>query len=93
MYLWTIWPPVCNPFEIGKTRFLKEARTLSEFVGEGNIVALRAYFEEYGTAYIVMEYLEGEDLSHYAKEHGVLELGESPEARKAAKARQSGAGE
>ena len=82
-----------NPFEIGKTRFLKEARTLSEFVGEGNIVALRDYFEEYGTAYIVMEYLEGEDLSHYAKEHGVLELGESPEARKAAKARQSGAGE
>ena len=81
-----------SPFEIGKTRFLKEARTLSEFVGEGNIVALRDYFEEYGTAYIVMEYLEGEDLSHYAKEHGVLELDESPEARKAAKARQSGGG-
>ena len=65
-----------NPFEIGKRRFLKEARTLSEFVGEGNIVALRDYFEENGTAYIVMEYLEGEDLSHYAKEHGVFELDE-----------------
>ena len=61
-----------NPFEIGKRRFLKEARTLSEFVGEGNIVALRDYFEENGTAYIVMEYLEGEDLSHYAKKHGVF---------------------
>ena len=66
-----------NPFEIGKTRFLKEARTLSEFVGEGNIVALRDYFEEYGTAYIVMEYLEGEDLSHYAKEHGVFAIDEA----------------
>ena len=66
-----------NPFEIGKTRFLKEARTLSEFVGEGNIVALRDYFEEYGTAYIVMEYLEGEDLSHYAKAHGKFELDEA----------------
>ena len=66
-----------NPFEIGKTRFLKEARTLSEFVGEGNIVTLRDYFEEYGTAYIVMEYLEGEDLSHYAKKHGVFTLDEA----------------
>ena len=63
-----------NPFEVGKDRFLKEARTLSEFVGEGNIVTLRDYFEENGTAYIVMEYLEGEDLSHYAKEHGVFTI-------------------
>ena len=66
-----------NPFEIGKDRFLKEAKTLSEFVGEGNIVALRDYFEENGTAYIVMEYLEGEDLSHYAKKHGVFGLDEA----------------
>ena len=66
-----------NPFEIGKDRFLKEAKTLSEFVGEGNIVALRDYFEENGTAYIVMEYLEGEDLSHYAKEHGVFGMDEA----------------
>ena len=68
-----------NPFEIGKDRFLKEAKTLSEFVGEGNIVTLRDYFEENGTAYIVMEYLEGEDLSHYAKEHGKFELDEALE--------------
>ena len=66
-----------NPFEIGKDRFLKEAKTLSEFVGEGNIVTLRDYFEENGTAYIVMEYLEGEDLSHYAKEHGVFTIDET----------------
>ena len=66
-----------SPFEIGKDRFLKEAKTLSEFVGEGNIVTLRDYFEEHGTAYIVMEYLEGEDLSHYAKEHGKFELGDA----------------
>ena len=66
-----------NPFEIGKDRFLKEAKTLSEFVGEGNIVTLRDYFEENCTAYIVMEYLEGEDLSHYAKEHGKFELDEA----------------
>ena len=66
-----------NPFEIGKDRFLKEAKTLSEFVGEGNIVTLRDYFEENCTAYIVMEYLEGDDLSHYAKAHGKFELDEA----------------
>ena len=64
-------------FEIGKARFLKEAKTLSELVEDGNIVTLRDYFEENGTAYIVMEYLEGEDLSHYAKEHGPFALDEA----------------
>ena len=65
-----------NPFDLGKSRFLTEAKTLSEFVEDGNIVTLRDYFEENGTAYIVMEYLEGEDLSHYAKKHGILEMDE-----------------
>ena len=64
-------------FDIGKARFLKEAKTLSEFVEDGNIVTLRDYFEENGTAYIVMEYLEGEDLSYYAQEHGRLEMDEA----------------
>ena len=66
-----------NPFDLGKSRFLTEAKTLSEFVEDGNIVTLRDYFEENGTAYIVMEYLEGEDLSHYAKKHGILEMDEA----------------
>lgn len=38
---------------------------------------LRDYFEENCTAYIVMEYLEGDDLSHYAKAHGKFELDEA----------------
>ena len=59
-----------DPFETGKERFLKEAWALSEFAGDSGIVALRDYFEENGTAYIVMEYLEGEDLHHYAARHG-----------------------
>ena len=63
-----------NPFEVGKDRFLKEARTLSGFVEDKNIVTLKDYFEENGTAYIVMEYLDGVDLGRYAKEHGRLEL-------------------
>ena len=30
MYLWTIWPPVCNPFEIVERRETKAERTTKE---------------------------------------------------------------
>ena len=76
----TVYPTTTekgNPFETGKERFLKEARALSEFVGDSSIVTLRDYFEENGTAYIVMEYLEGEDLSHYAAKHGKFTFDEA----------------
>ena len=66
-----------NPFETGKERFLKEARVLSGFVEDSSIVTLRDYFEENGTAYIVMEYLDGEDLSHYAVRHGKFTFDEA----------------
>ena len=66
-----------NPFELGKERFLKEARVLSGFVEDSSIVTLRDYFEENGTAYIVMEYLDGEDLSHYAAKHGKFTFDEA----------------
>ena len=62
-----------NPFESGKSRFLKEANTPPEFVGDGNSVTIRDCFEENGTAYIVRGLLEGEDLSHYAKNHDAFE--------------------
>ena len=58
-----------NPFETGMERFVKEARALSGFAEDSGIVTLRDYFEENGTAYFVMEYLEGENLSHYAARH------------------------
>ena len=66
-----------KPFETGKERFLKEARVLSGFVEDSSIVTLRDYFEENGTAYIVMEYLDGEDLSHYAAKHGKFTFDEA----------------
>ena len=66
-----------STFEMGKERFLKEARVLSGFVEESSIVTLRDYFEENGTAYIVMEYLDGEDLSHYAARHGKFTFDEA----------------
>lgn len=48
----------------GKNRFLKEARAMARFHGTPGIVDVRDYFEANSTAYIIMEYLEGEDLAH-----------------------------
>ena len=59
-------------FEIGRDRFLSEARTLARFSSEEGIVTVRDFFEENNTAYIVMEFLEGETLKSYLKEHGTL---------------------
>lgn len=52
-------------FDNAYTRFLDEARNMAKFNGHANIVNVFEYFEENGTAYIVMELLEGMDLKHY----------------------------
>ena len=41
-------------FNYGKARFLEEAKTLAEFIGDEHIVRIYSYFEENGTAYFVM---------------------------------------
>lgn len=46
-------------FEYGKKCFLEEAQTLAGFIGNPNIVQVHSYFEENGTAYFVMDYIEG----------------------------------
>lgn len=61
-------------FESGKKRFLQEARSLAKFSEEPGIVKVRDYFEENDTAYIVMEYLEGETLSKRVQREGRLEV-------------------
>ncbi|MCR4643059.1 MAG: substrate-binding domain-containing protein [Lachnospiraceae bacterium] len=57
-------------FEYGKECFLREARTLAEFIGNENIVRIFTYFEENGTAYFAMEYVEGTSFDRYISEHG-----------------------
>lgn len=57
-------------FDYGKECFLKEAQTLSQFIGNENICRIFSYFEENGTAYFAMEYLEGESLQSYLNKNG-----------------------
>lgn len=53
----------------GMQNFLEEAQVLfGKFDVEG-LAAVKDYFEENGTAYIVMEYLSGPTLQEYEKEH------------------------
>lgn len=46
-------------FRQGLESFLQEARTLARFDGQPGIVGVRDFFTENGTAYLVMNYLEG----------------------------------
>ncbi len=57
-------------FEFGKQKFLEEAKTLSAFIGNEHIVRIHNYFEENGTAYFTMEYVDGQPLDKYMASHG-----------------------
>lgn len=58
-------------FEDGIKRFLAEARTLAKFK-HPNIVRVNTFFEANHTAYMVMEYEEGQDLATLLKERQTL---------------------
>ena len=58
-------------FEWGLSRFLEEARTLARFEHR-NVVRVRDCFEANSTAYIVMDYEEGESLDRLLQRLGTL---------------------
>ena len=58
-------------FEWGLERFLDEARTLARF-DHRHIIKVFRFFEAHGTAYIVMEYAEGETLSEFLRRRKTL---------------------
>ena len=60
---------VVNAF---KAKFLKEARTIST-MDNPHIVRVFDSFEENGTAYYVMEYIEGESLASIVERDGALD--------------------
>ena len=53
-----------------KAKFIEEARTLAQLDEQPGVVKVRDYFEENGTAYIVMEFLEGMTLKEYIAQKG-----------------------
>lgn len=57
-------------FAYGKECFLKEAETLSQFIGHRSIVRVFSYFEENNTAYFAMEYIVGASLLDYIAQRG-----------------------
>ena len=56
-------------FSHDRERFLQEARMLARFDGNPGVVNVKNYFKENGTAYIVMEYLEGVNLAVLAEQN------------------------
>ena len=59
----------------GLQRFLDEARTLARF-DHPNINKVHRFFEANGTAYLVLDYVEGEPLSEVLRRQGTLAAGE-----------------
>ena len=61
-----------DDYQWGLTRFLDEARTLARFE-HPHLNHVHRYFEDNNTAYLVLDYIEGETLSDLLKREGRLE--------------------
>ena len=64
-------------FADGLIKFVDEARRLAKFQNEDGIVRVLDSFESNNTAYIVMEYLEGETLTAFLEREGTVPLGKA----------------
>ena len=59
-------------FEQGRQRFRMEAQRLALFRKESAIITVYHTFEENDTAYLVMEYVEGDTIESLVKRDGVM---------------------
>ncbi|HJB07809.1 MAG TPA: serine/threonine protein kinase [Candidatus Enterocloster faecavium] len=57
-------------FTYGEERFQEEARILAKFMGQPNIAGVTDYFDENGTSYFVMDYIEGISFKTYIANQG-----------------------
>ena len=63
----TVYPSARDSFEMQLAKFKREARVMSMFKNTTNCINTYDTFEENGTAYIVMEYIEYTTLKEYMK--------------------------
>lgn len=61
-------------YQKGLRRFINEAKSLAQFSSNSVVVNVFDYFEENHTAYIVMEYLDGQSLKSVLEEEQVLSV-------------------
>ena len=61
-----------NAFKLGAEKFYDEAKLVSRFNGNPNIVGVYEFFYENDTVYFAMEYLKGHTLKDHINEHGVI---------------------
>ncbi len=66
----SVYPEQSENFEYGKKCFLEEAQTLAGFIGSPNIVQVHSFFEENGTAYFTMDYIEGISFQKFITDNG-----------------------
>lgn len=59
-------------FKVGAEKFYNEAKLVTRFNGNPNIVGVYDCFYENGTVYIAMEYLKGHTLKEHIRDYGVL---------------------
>lgn len=59
-------------FNDGLKKFVEEAKRLAKFQNEPGIVKVFDSFEENNTAYIIMEFLDGETLTKYMEREGII---------------------
>ena len=59
-----------DDFTYGAERFQEEARTLAKFIGHPNIAGVSSCFDENGTSYFVMDYIEGISFKSYIANAG-----------------------
>lgn len=57
-------------FRHDRGKFMNEAQKLAKFDDSPGVVSVKNYFMENGTAYIVMEYIQGINLSVFAQQNG-----------------------
>ena len=70
-------PELRGRFSLGKKRFTDEAKNMAAIKNLKDIPTALDYFSENGTAYIVMEYIEGETLKDRVFKKGKMKEGDA----------------